>query len=330
MFNIKKKEAKLKEDLKKEILKELQKEKEKEQEKNKIVQPVELPPVEHTPEDIYEIRKSFLKIFLFAVAALFIIIIIIINPFDFGKQKEKEEVVVEEEVIEETLITRKDGVIENSNEELLELFNMVTPNIQEYYLYDSTYLYSKDELLIEEISKDYLLYLLSKTPKFQKMINDDFGQTKAELCVENGYIKIPVEKINELITSNFIASDITEYPEFIYTHYINNEYSANIRFVYSDGYYVSFCKEPNNELKYSSVARPLIKNAIKENGYIKITTKVAFSTSEKVYADYELTKVISDNSNTDILEYINNANEYQYIFKLEDNRYKFEKVVKLN
>lgn len=332
MFNKKKKEKVLKESIKKEIIKELQKEKELEEEKNKIVEQKELPKIEHTSEDIDAIRKSFLKIFLFSVAVLFIIIVlIIINPFEKNDKKENnDQQVQEKEEVKDTLLTREDGLIENSNEELLELYFMMIPNTEEYYLYDSTYLYSNDELLVEEINKEYLLYLMTKSREFQNIINEKFGETKAELCIENGHIKIPIEDINELISSLFVLESINEYPDFYYTNYFNGSYSTTIKFVYSDGYYVSFCQEDNFDLKYNSVAMPIIKEAIKENGYIKINTKVAFSTSEKIYADYKLTNVISDDIGKDILEYINDASEYQYVFKEENNKYKLEKIIRVS
>ena len=331
---MRKKNEKLKAEIKKEILKELEDEEKKGKEKNKTenLQPIELPKIEHTKEDIYEIRKSFLKIFLFAGAALFIIIIIIINPFGSKKDKLDDDQVIEEKVEKEepTLITREDGIIENSNEELFKLFSMVTPQLEEYYLYDSTYLYSKQELLVKDTPVDYLLFLLSKTESFQNMINTQFGETSAELCIKNGVIKISVEEINKMLESYFDVSPLQEYPEFKYMHYFNYEPSTIIRFVYSDGYYVSFCEQQSTELKYNSVAYPVIKEAVKEKEYIKITAKVAFSTSEKIYADYELTEIISDNIEADILDYINKANEYQYIFKLNNNKYKLEKIIKVN
>ena len=329
---MRRKQEKLKDELKKEILKEIKKEQKLEEiEKSKVVPPVEKIPVEHTIEDIYEIRKSFLKIFLFSVIAVFIIIIFLIDPFGIKdkKTKDKPKEEAKSEQVTETLLTKKDGIIENSNKELLKLFYMLEPSSFEYYLYDSTYLYSKEEFLVCDIQKDYMLYLLTKTEDFQKLILNDFGETKSELCIENGHIKIPIETINEMLFSSFIFSNIEEYPDFIYTHYVNGDYSTIVKFVYSDGYYVSFCIENETNINYNSIAKPIIKEAIKKGEYITINAKVAFMTKDKVYADYALTKVISNNSTADVLEYINDADEYQYIFKLDNNKYKLEKIAKV-
>jgi len=326
----KKKEKELKDKLKKEILMELLKEEEKKE--KEIAKPVKPPVLHHSKEEIQSIRESFLKVFLFSATVLFIIIVILIlDPFSNKKTKEESNNNGQEEVIEKvpTLVDREDGIIENSNKEILKMFFLLEPNNYEYYMYDSTYLYSKDELLMKDVPSSYLLYMTSKSDEFNEYIQSQELLTKLEICSKDGNIRIPKEDIDNIF-ENIYGFSIKEYDDFIYTYYVNGLFSTYIRFIYSDGYYVSRC-DVNNEptMKYNSVAMPVISQATKENEIVKIKSKVSFITKNKVYADYELKNVISDNPNSDMLTYISNASDYEYIYKLNNNKYYLEKIVKV-
>ena len=328
MFNKKKKEKEYKEKLKQEIIKELKQE-ELKQEQKIIEQSIKTPVVEHSKEELEDIRKSFLKVFLFSITVLFVIItILILNPFSEKKEKdsdnENESPKVDTQI---TLITKEDGIIENTNNEMLNLFNSLVPNIEEYFLYDSTYLYSRDELKVDSISHEYLLYLMSKSDSFKKVIDETGLLTKLEMCSTDNTIRIPVETINTLIYDLFNVNKI-EYEDFVYTHYINGTYSTYIEFKYSDGYYVGFCSEKEDNIKYTSIAKPVIQDANKQENVLTIRTKVAFITKDKVYADYSLSKEISNDPTVDMLTYINLADTYEYKYKLINNKFKLESIVK--
>lgn len=93
--------------------------------------------------------------------------------------------------------------------------------------------------------------------------------TSAEICSKEGNIKIPKEDIETMIYNQYLKDNF-EHQDFIYTHYIDYEFSTYIRFVYSDNYYVLFCDvEPQN--KYESVAKSVIKekDKIKAKAYFK-------------------------------------------------------------
>lgn len=331
MFNRKKREKELKEQLKKEILKEL-KQSDFEENKKSNTKPVKEPVLYHSKEELQSIRESFLKIFIFSTIVLFIIIaLVIIGPKTIKKENENNEKEnLQEEIKKETLVDRQDGVIENINVEILNMFNMLNPKNEDLFVYDSTYLYSKDEFIISEIPDNYLLYIMSKSNEFNELINSFNMLTKAEICSKNGNIKIPESKINDLMLSLFDRQNI-KYEDFIYTHYVDNSFSTYIRFTYSDGYYVSFCDvEEFETLEYNSVAIPMLHEASKENNFVKIKVKVAFLTKNNVYSDYELKNVISTNVYDDILSYILKADEYEYYYVLKNKKYILDKIVKLS
>ena len=328
MFGRKKREKEYKEKLKQEIIKELKQE-ELKQEKTVVEQPIQPSTLSRSPEELEQIRKSFLKIFLFSLVVLFVIFIILfLNPFANKEEKDNNSnIELPKEESKVTLITKEDGVVENTNAEMLELFYLLVPNTEEYYIYDSTYLYSQDELKPDNIPSEYLLYLMSKSNSFKRVINDTGLLTKLEICNSDNIIRIPVETINNIIYELFDKSSI-EYKDFIYTHYIDGVYSTYIEFKYSDGYYVGFCSEKEDNFKYTSIAKPVIQDANKQANVLAIRTKVAFITKDKVYADYSLNKEISNAPNVDMLTYINLADTYVYKYKLINNKFKLESIVK--
>lgn len=328
----KKKVEQLKESIKKELIKELDYQ-QKEEEKNKKMpqKPIKPPVLYHSKEELESIQKSFLKIFLFAVTFLMgAIILLIINPFH--KPEKKLEIdsgdPIKEEKRELKLSEREDGPIENTNEEALNLFLRMSLNTDEYYNYDSTYLYSKEELLVKDIPRQYLLFLMSKTSDFKDIIKKGGLLTKTELCSKNGTIRIPIEDIQIIMENNFNIT-LDQYDDFIYSHYINNTFSTFIKFTYSDGYYVSFCEERSNVFNYASIATSVIKEVVKEKDMIHVKAGVAFITKDKVYADYKLQRIISNNVNDDILTYIQEADVYDYVFKGNDSGYYLDKIIKV-
>ena len=324
----KKTEKILTEKIKKEILQEILQEN---KQSENIAKPEKPPVLHHSPEEIQSIRESFLKIFLIAITVAFICIIILLTS-PFSNKKNKNNNINNDEQKEKVEINQlkdlEDGIIPNDNDEILKLFFMVSPRSEEYFYYDSTYLYSKDKLSVEEMSEVYLLYLMSKSTEFSNLITQNELLTKTEICNKDGKIRIADDEIEKIIEERFKKTNI-QHQDFIYTYYLENEFSTYIRFVYSDGYYVSVCDvEKSEDLKFKSVAIPTLELAQKEKDYITINVKVPFLTKDKVYSDYKLTNIISDNIDEDILSYVKNADEYVYYYILENNYYKKKKIVK--
>lgn len=326
----KKTEKILTEKIKKEVLQEILKE---DKQSKSIAKPEKLPVLHHSLEEIQSIRESFLKIFLIAITVVFICIIVLLtNPFSNKKNKnnntnndeQKENVEINQ------LKDLEDGIIPNNNDEILKLFFMVSPRSEEYFYYDSTYLYSKDALLVEEMSEAYLLYLMSKTTEFSNLITQKDLLTKTEICNKDGKIRITDDEIEKIIEARFKKTNI-QHQDFIYTYYLENEFSTYVRFAYSDGYYVSICDvEESKDLKFKSISLPTLESVEKNKNYITIKAKVPFLTKDNVYSDYKLTNIISENVDIDILSYVKKADEYVYYYILENNYYKLEKIVKLS
>lgn len=327
----KKKLEKLKEEIKKELKKEFQKQ---ELQQNKPVKVLKDPVLNHSKEELVFIQKSFLKIFIFSFVILCVLFVIFLIRPSFGtnesisEEDTKNEVVDEYDPINATLFELKEEKINNKNKYLRFLVDQITFKNYEYYVYDSTYLYSKDELNINEVSSDYLLFLLSKTKRFNEYISEQNLKTKIEVCNASGAIRIKIEDIIEMISTEF-NTNLKEYKDFIYTYYVDGEFSTYIKFVYSDGYYVSFCYDTPSNITYNVISNTVLEEAYKEEKSIRILIRAAFITEDNVYADYKLTNVISNNINADVLDYINEADQYEFVFKTIDNyNYYLEKVVK--
>lgn len=323
----KKKLEKIKQELKEEVIKEMNQKTVTEEKKEEYIP---TPVLYHSKEELHSIQKSFLYIFLFSSAVLLIVIIIlVVNPFSPKKEELKKEP-PKEEIIDMKRLSLKDfkeGVIPNQNQFLLELVDILSFEDVDYYYYDSTYLYSKDELNIKDMDVKYLLFLMTKTKDFQEYIKSTDVLTKTEICKKDGSIRIPKEEVDKILEKNFgILPGVNE--NFIYHHYIDGVYSTSVLFVYSDNYYVSTCDNLTNEINYEKIAVPVLDSASKEKDEIHIRVKVAFITKNKVYADYLLSHEISNNIYEDKLNYIKRADEYEYVFKEGKENYYLEKIVK--
>lgn len=133
-----------------------------------------------------------------------------------------------------------DGVIPNNNMYVLNLFNSINLNEEEFDVYDSMYFYSKEELTIQDMDSKYPLFLNSKTYEFVKYFERNDITTSVEICSKDGNIKISKEDIETMIYNQYLKDNF-EHQDFVYTHYIDYAFSVHIRFVYSDNYYASFC-----------------------------------------------------------------------------------------
>lgn len=324
----KKKLEKMKQELKEEVIKEINLKAGTEEKNDKYIP---TPVLYHSKEELHSIQKSFLYIFLFSSAVLLIVIIIlVVNPFSPKKEELKKEP-PKEEIIDMKRLSLKDfkeGVIPNQNQFLLELVDRFSFEDVDYYYYDSTYLYSKDELNIKDMDINYLLFLMTKTSDFKDYVKSTDFLTKTEICKKDGSIRIPKEEVNKVLLKNFgIIPNVNE--NFLYHHYIDGNYSTSVLFIYSDNYYVSTCDISNKEINYEKIAVPVLDNAYKKDDEIHIKMEVAFMTRDKVYADYLLSHEISNDIYEDRLNYIKKADGYEYIFKEGENNYYLDRIMKV-
>lgn len=330
----KKKLEKLKAEIKKDLRKELEKEAEKNK-KPKIEKVLKEPVLYHSKDELQEIQKSFLKILLFSAIIVFALCLTLLFSSKFNKKENNKPLEdnnneeVEIDPINDPIHLQTDGVLYHHNKYILELYNQLTFQSYEYNLYDSTYLYSKDELKVEEMPSEYLLFLLSKTNDFKDYINDTGFLTKQEICSKDGTIRIPIQDLEELLMTNFNV-ELKENTSFVYTHYVDKVFSTYINFIYSDGYYISSCYKANDEALYKVTAKMLIEDARKEDNELRIGARVVFMDNNHVYGDYDRSRVISENINTDILQYISNADKYEFVYRFNGSNYYLESIVRVN
>lgn len=332
---LKKTKEKLKQEIKKDLLKEIKvsekKEEQKLQQNNAVfVQPI----VEHTKEELADIRKSFLIIFVFSFFLFIVLIIsICLNKLDFNEKKEIEDnnslQQVEIDPIYSRLYQLADGNVHVNNKDLLNLISEINFNKYEKRVYDSTYLFSNEELNIKNIETEYLLFLLSKTSTFSNYINNGSTLTKFEICANEGVIKISSNDMRDLILKKFNVELLGD-KDFMYAHYVDGTFSTYVKFVYSDGYYVSSCLDTIDNI-YSYNAEPYIVSASKSNDEIRIRFNVAFSNNDGLYADYGRNLLLVEGTNYDIFQYLAYASKYEFVYLLgANNNYYLSKVVKLN
>ena len=322
---------KIKEDLKKDLKKEMENDAKKEK-KVPVVKELK-EPVHHSKEELHEIQKNFLKILIFAGIILFILIILILRPNISGKEKtikpQEEEVETNVDTIYDLIEKQANGQLDHNNKYILQLFDQLKLLSNEYYFYDSTYLYSKDMLLTSEIPSDYLLFMLSKTVSFKQYILSTKLLTKEEICSDNATIRIPGSDIGDLISKEFNVN-IDEYRDFIYTHYVDENFSTYIKFIYSDGYYISSCYEQLGDFPYDTIADMLIEDAYKNDDELRIGVRVVFMDSNYVYGDYQKKRLIAANTSADILQYISNADKYEFVYRFNGSNYYLESIVRVN
>lgn len=316
---LKRKKEKEKKSFKEELIKELRKELNIGEENKE--KPEEAPvyvPKEKTEEDLIKIRQSFAIIFIVAtfLGVFYISSFMLSNKKPLKKPKDKTEIKVEEEDLKSIpLKALKDGEIPLVNLELLDLFKQVKYNHEEYFLYDSNFLYRMDigkTLTVSKLSDDYLLFLLSKSNVFNNYINNLDLLTKAEVCLKDGSIRIPRAEIDEMLLENLNVTNIN-YSDFIFSYYVNKNFITYIKFVYSDDYYVSFCYD-QKDFNFSSISDVLIDNAVKEKKQITIDIKAVFQFKEKIFSDYNLSNYIGS-VEEEMLNYIKNGSSYRLLYK---------------
>jgi len=333
-----KKINKLKEELKKEILKEIKQEEEKkkkaeEKKQKEVIQPVV---IENSKEDLEEIRKKFLLIFLLSGGIVFVaIVLLIINPFDKELSSPKESDKKEE--VKEVFDPKKaelhefeDGIIPNDNVYALQLFNLFEFDKYDYYSFDSTYIYKTNVFEIGNMDINYLIFLATKTEDFNQLIQSQSKElTKIELCEKAGIIKFSSTELEDIVKKNFNTNPVLQ-NDFVYSYYMNNEFSTKVKFKYSDGYYVSNCQTDLGSANDNVKAKPVLKKIEKSGETITITAQVPILANGKVYYDSSLSVVISESDKIDFLEYINSASTYNYVFINDNNNYKLDKIVRVN
>lgn len=324
-----KKIEKIKEEIKKELLKEQMQSKE---EKQAYVPPKE-PVLYHDKDELYAIQRNFLKIFILSISIAFVFVafLIIRSSFDNSKDKtnSKDNIVVEDNYNASTanLFELKNGEIPLSNAYVANLYSGLYFKEKEYFIDDSAYIYSNDELLISDIPNSYLLFMISKTDEFNQYIKEQGILTSKELCSSMGLIKIPTSELDKISIDKYNRA-LTSYDDFVYAYYLDGVFSTYIKFTYSDGYYISSCENIQSSLKYPSYARILVDSASKTDDNISINVKVAFWTQSGIYADYKLQKLISSDPDDELTNFIKGASTYEFIYKKGNNNYYLEKIVK--
>lgn len=333
---------KSKDKLKKEILKELEVEMRKKEEKQKInnsfssFEKVVLEPkkVNNSPDDLKEIQKKFVILgIVLLILILIFIYLFIYSDYIFGNKSNKNEQVetevIEKEKVEKTLSELDDGNIDISNSELMDLYSIFNNSIYDYLMFDSTFLYKYDSMLVSKLNTNQLLYLMSKTPEFSNII-DEFGLiSEAELCYKDSTISIEKTKLDEILLKRFNRANVN-FNQFNVAYYINKQFITYFNFKYNDGAYKSTCF--NKKLVDSKIiTQSLADKAEKKGDTITIDLKVVFINNNGIYSDITLkNKIKSSNDDIDdVLDYITEGSVYKAIFKENENKeYYFHGMVK--
>lgn len=284
--------------------------------------------VEYTKEEKMKVQKTF---FLLLVGSVIVIIIFLVFLFYsnnikklFSNQEdevEDQEVEVEEQEVN-ALYNLSDGNININNVDIQNLYSRLYLDTNEYFLFQSEQLYTKS---ITELSDKDKLFLISKTQKFNKLIDVNNNiYTKEDLCNRNTYIDS--EKVEEIAKYNFNIKDLN-HADFYMAFVKDNVFLSFIEFTVDNDSYIGKCIEYEIQ-PIDKVATSILSTASKEKDYIYLDIKVIFQTTNGVYKDSDLTTKISDTYNEEYeLNYYASGSLYRIYYKYNGNKdYFLEKI----
>lgn len=275
-----------------------------------------------TEEEKVEVRKKlFLLLIVIIVVILLFSVVLIFDPFKQTESKKdnstkEEQSKNNEETNDEDLsiVKRENGTIDLTNEEIKKLESEVIYKYYEYYNNDTLALYRNTSNDINNLDNKTKLFLVSKTKDFVSIIEDKVFDTT--ICNDN--ITIPISKIDEILKNRF-ATTITQYEEFIFSYYKNDEFIQDIKFTKLDNSYIGTCYESQKQV--DSLVQQSISKATKEDNNLYIDFKVVFVKSSGVYKDPTFTTLITNDQNTTIEDYINQGNIYRYTYNINDGKF---------
>ena len=301
--------------IKKEILNELKAEMEKERVKEEMKKvnesfsslPTQLPKhVNNSPEDLKEIQMKFLKLSvgLLLLTVIFVLLFIYSDNL-FGVKKkdtntmsnnenttEINESVNNNTTEEKNLNELENGKIDLSNSKLDSLYSMFGNYTYDYFLLDNSFLYNKDKVLSSDLTNNQLLFLVSRTEEFKKILEDTKLTTQSEVCSKNGVINIDRNKLDQILLNRFNRANI-KIESFNSSYYVNNEFITYIKFNLDDAVYKSACF---NDIIVSPkvITESLVSSAEKKDNTIILNIKTVFINENGIYKDYNLKNKISD------------------------------------
>ncbi len=274
-----------------------------------------------TEEEKKEVRKKlFILLVLIGIALIILVIILIFNPFggDEKMDKEPEKPIVEENDIDYDEVAIKDledGQIPNTNKELKQLLNENIYRVADSYGYDIIAIYKNDKNVIDKLSDQNKLLLLTKTQDFKDLFKEKIKDV--DICSSN--IKITNLEINDILNRKFHTS-LSKYENFIYYYYEDSEFKASVNFTWQKDGYIVKCFNGQSDVK--QLVEQSYVSATKEDDDLYIDIKVVFINKNGIYKDSNfktlITKLDQTNDNTN---YMSSANTYRYTYKWADTGY---------
>ncbi len=295
--------------------------------------------VQRSKQENMDIQKSFYQIMLFSIIAIFaFLIVLFVKPrlVQEDNTNKPSDINIDNDVHEvdkknDPIMLQENGELLNSNIEVVQLFNRISFLEQEKLFYDSTYLFSKEAININDIDDNYLLVLLTKTNTFKEYIAKMGLSSKEEVCGANSIIQIPIIDFDQLTKSVF-NRQLVEHKDFTYIYYYDDQFITFLQFKFDGSVYNATCIDNLPKKDYNITVTPVMSQAYKEDNIVKIVVRSVFIDKDgNAYGDFEKRRFLFTNKNIyEQLHYISYADRYEFTYVYNDDNYYLEQITKLN
>lgn len=257
-----------------------------------------------TEQEKQDVKKQMMFLIWGIIAIIFgyVIINVAINFFD----KEEEQIVEQPEEPKETL---PDGEIEITNSIVQEIDKMFTFDIRNP-LYEANILklYTGNKVEVDNLDFQTKMLLITSNKTF-----NDYMIDKTNLKdYKTKEVSLTKEKLEE-ISKDIFGRDINLKHESFKYYYINNNKVIYFNAELKDNKYIF--TETTGKPSTIEVYKQLL-SVYKISDEINLQYKVIYIKNGKVYSDYKLTKLLSNNINN-INSIVYNGNDYEFIYNVD-------------
>lgn len=273
-------------------------------ETDEVIEEQEEEKIPMTEQEKQDIKKQMMFLIWGIIAIIFgyIIINVAMNIFN----KEEEQIVEAPEEPKEVL---PDGEIEVTNSIVQEIDKMFTFDIRNP-LYEANILklYSGNKVEVDNLDFQTKMLLITSNSIF-----NDYMLNETNLKnYKNKEVSLTKGKLEEL-SKEIFGRDINLNHENFKYHFINKNEVIYFNAELKDNKYIF--TETTGKPSSIEVYKQLL-SVYKISEEIKFQYKVVFIKNGKVYSDYKLTKLLSNNINN-INSTIYNGNTYEFIYNVD-------------
>ena len=266
------------------------------------------------------IRKKMLLLLFFTTITMVIIVFIFFNPFEQKKNYNSNTSNIESK--DELML----GEIDITNKIVQQLNERIKLSVLDLYYIDTFDFFKNKTITSNELTDDLKIHLIEKNDLFFELLIDIGVFDYVETCDESGLI-IPKDRFDEVVKKT-LGNDITIQEEISKTlHYKNISKNSNLLLVKTGDNILVNCQGETLINDLTKYPYQLLTNAVVIEEGIELYYKVVFIDDDKVYKDYELTKLITELKGSNNNDYVKDGSVYKYTFiKSDKNNYYLSKI----